>query len=370
MKILHTPARFYPYVGGVEKYVLTISQELVQRGHDVTVICANEPEGKTIDYYEGIRVKRLCQIGKIANTNITPVLPFELTRGHYDIIHTHIPTPWSADCSSVVSRIKNVPLIVTYHNDIGGRWIYNSLASFYNRTMLHLVLKQASSIIITSSNFRTPCLARYREKVKIIPNSVDTRVFRPVSRQMAGDIFFLGVLDTYHQYKGLEILFTAIFAVKKEIPDIKLIIGGSGPMKEYYARLSRSMGITENVEFAGYIPDNKLSDYYNSCRMVVLPSIDPTREGFGIVLLEAMACGRPVISTDISGVAEDIRIYGAGIVVEPGNADVLVEAIKTIRNDPNLANRMGSAGRVLIEEKYGSENVAGQIEEIYREAVR
>jgi glycosyltransferase involved in cell wall biosynthesis len=184
---------------------------------------------------------------------------------------------------------------------------------------------------------------------------------------MDGDIFFLGVLDPYHRYKGLEILFAAVFAVKMEIPGIKLIIGGSGPMKEYYTRLSRSMGITENVEFAGYIPDDKLPDYYNSCRMAVLPSTDSTREGFGIVLLEAMACERPVISTDITGVAEDIRIRGAGLVVEPGNADVLAEAIKTILNDPNLANRMGSAGRVLIEEKYGSDIVMEQVEGIYRE---
>jgi len=369
MKILHTPARFYPDVGGVEKYVLTISQELVKTGHNVTVVCANGPDEKTPDSYQGIRIRRLCTIRKIANTNITPALPLKLLMDHYDIIHTHLPTPWSADCSSIVSVLKNVPLIVTYHNDIGGRGIYHSIASLYNRTLLHFVLKQATFIIITSSSFSTPCLTRYHDKVVVIPNSVDTRVFTQVSRRMAGDIFFLSVLDNYHHYKGLEILLSAIRYVSQEIPGIKLIVGGSGPMKEYYVNLSRSTGISENVEFAGYIPDNHLSDYYNRCRMVVLPSIDPTREGFGIVLLEAMACGRPVISTSITGVAHDIRMSGAGLVIEPRDADALAEAIKTIMNNPDLAVRMGSAGRVLMEEKYSSKIVAGQVESVYLDAI-
>lgn len=103
--------------------------------------------------------------------------------------------------------------------------------------------------------------------------------------------------------------------------------------------------------------------------MVALPSIDPTREGFGIVLLEAMACGRPVISTNITGVAEDIRKCRGGLVIEPGNVMDLSEAIKTILHDLNLAVQMGCAGRALVEQKYGSGIVADQIEQLYYDAV-
>lgn len=370
MKILHTPARFYPYVGGVEKYALTISQELVRKGHDIMVVCANEPIEGPLGSFQGIRIKRLRSIGKIANTNITPALPLELMKGNYDIIHTHIPTPWSADCSSIVSVIKKVPLIVTYHNDIGGKGVYHSIASLYNRTLLHFVLKQAACIIITHSNFCTPWLTHYHQKIKIIPNSVDTKIFKPVSTRITGDIFFLGVLDTFHHYKGLEILIAALRYVSNKIPGIKLIVGGFGPLKEYYVNLSRSAGVAENVEFAGYIPDTDLCSYYNSCRMVVLPSTDLTREGFGIVLLEAMACGRPVISTDITGVAQDIREYGAGLVIEHGNPEALAEAIQFILNNPDIAVQMGSAGRALAIEKYGSDIVAGQVETLYRDVYR
>ena len=149
----------------------------------------------------------------------------------------------------------------------------------------------------------------------------------------------------------------------------KLIVGGSGPMREYYTNLSRKLGVIDNISFVGYIPDENLAEYYNGCKLFVLPSTDPTREGFGIVLLEAMACGRPVISTKITGVAKDIADRGAGIVVEPENTKALARAIRAILSDHNLADAMGAAGRSLVLEKYSSEKIADTMIKIYLEAV-
>ncbi|HUU76690.1 MAG TPA: glycosyltransferase family 4 protein [Methanoregulaceae archaeon] len=369
MHILHTPARFYPYVGGVEKYVETLGRELVKKKHDVSVICANEPSGNRNDHYQGIRVKRLLPIGKIANTNITPGLPYTILSDEFDIIHTHIPTPWSADWSAIAAGITKTPLVLTYHNDIAGEGIYNSIATVYNRTLLRFVLKKAGCIIVTSPNFRTPWLTPFREKIALIPNCVDTMAFKPAPGPKIGDIFFLGVLDHYHRYKGLDYLLAAVSRIVSDIPEVKLIIGGTGAIKEYYTHLSHSLGISENVEFAGYIPDDQLIKYYNGCSMFVLPSIDPAREGFGIVLLEAMACGRPVISTSITGVCDDIEDQRAGIIVPPKNAAALGEAIKTILLDKKLANEMGSAGRLLIDKKYSSVRVAQTIIAMYEQVI-
>src|SRR5664280_2480803 len=97
MKIVQTPVRFYPFTGGVENYVYYMSKELVKLGHDVKVICANEPSSIKEEIVDGINIKRLHYITKIANTNITPGFPFALSSEDFDIIHTHIPTPWSAD---------------------------------------------------------------------------------------------------------------------------------------------------------------------------------------------------------------------------------------------------------------------------------
>ena len=370
MNILHTPARFYPSVGGVEKYVLTLARALIRKKQDICVICAGEPGEESIRDYEGIRIKKIFSIGKIANTNITPLLPFRLLKNDADVFHTHVPTPWSADWSALISRIRKIPLIVTYHNDIAGNGVYQPVAAVYNRTALHVVLKQARCIILTNQNFKSHFLDPYQEKIFIVPNSVESSIFTPISKPMIGDIFFLSVLDDYHQYKGLDYLIAAVRSLSREFPDIKLIVGGSGPMREYYTNLSRTLGVMDNVSFVGYIPDENLAEYYNSCKLFVLPSTDPTREGFGIVLLEAMSCGRPVISTKITGVAEDIANRRAGIVVEPENTEALAQGIRTILLDNNLADNMGAAGRSLVLEKYSSEKIADQMMKIYLETVK
>ena len=104
MRIVQTPARFYPFIGGVENYVYNLSKELARLGQEVQVICAREPEAQENESRDGIEIKRLPYIGKVANTNITPALPFALFQQDFDLIHTHLPTPWSADWSLIISR--------------------------------------------------------------------------------------------------------------------------------------------------------------------------------------------------------------------------------------------------------------------------
>src|SRR4051794_37835018 len=101
MRILQTPPRFPPYVGGVENIVLEVSQALVRLGHDVSVVCAAEPANAS-ESLAGVRVLRLPYLTKVANTNITPTLPITLLREPFDIVHTHLPTPWTADWSVLI----------------------------------------------------------------------------------------------------------------------------------------------------------------------------------------------------------------------------------------------------------------------------
>ncbi|MDD1733851.1 MAG: glycosyltransferase family 4 protein, partial [Methanothrix sp.] len=116
------------------------------------------------------------------------------------------------------------------------------------------------------------------------------------------------------------------------------------------------------------VSQGRLLEIYNSCKLFVLPSLSAAQEGFGIVPLEAMACCRPVVVTDIVGVAEDVQKSGAGIVVRPGDRESLAQAIISIISDGVKADTMGQAGRHLVEEKYSWKKVALQVERIYREA--
>ncbi len=368
MKIVQTPVRFYPYTGGVENYVYYLSKELVKRDHNVTVLCANEPcEPEEADI-DGIHVRRLSYVGKVAGTNITPKLPYALLTADPDIIHTHLPTPWSADWTAVMAKIRRTAYIVTYHNDITGHGIVDWIAKAYNSTLLRYTLGNARKIIITQPNYiqTSPFLKKYSEKVEVIPCGVDTDLFRPIEgTKSTNTIFFLSVLDEFHRYKGLDYLLQAVNKVKSQIPDVKLIIGGQGKLQEYYRNITIRLGLEHNVEFHGFIRPDKIVEYYSNSNVFVLPSVSSTQEGFGMVLLEALACGIPVISTEIVGIAQDVVDSNSGIVVTPRNVDQLSSAIIQLLDNADLAKNMGASGRKLVSKKYTWRNVAEKVEELY-----
>jgi glycosyltransferase involved in cell wall biosynthesis len=375
MRIVQTPARFYPFIGGVENYVYNLSKELARLGQEVQIICAREPEAQEKESRDCIEIRRLPYTCKIANTNITPALPFALFQQEFDLIHTHLPTPWSADWSSIISRLKGRPLVLTYHNDIVGQGRAGQLARFYNSTALHFLLKTAAKIVVTQEDYINSSiyLKSYKNKIKILPNGVDIDRFRPMTnpQKKAEDkvLFFLGLLDKYHAYKGLDDLLKALVIIRKQLPGVKLVVGGDGELLSHYSDMAANLGLSQNVEFQGFIPDDMLQECYNRCDAFVLPSTSSDQEGFGIVLLEAMASGRPVISTDIVGVAEDVMRFYAGRIVKPRDINALAQAVLEILENEELASEMGRRGRRLVEEKYNWKKIGRDMLEIYQELV-
>ncbi len=371
MKIVQTPVRFYPFIGGVENYVYYMSKELVKLGHDIVVICANEPPSKKEEVVDGINIKRLSYLTKIANTNITPGFPLAVAREDYDLIHTHIPTPWSADWSNIISKFKKKPLVVTYHNDIIGTGIASHIANFYNSTALKSLLNNADKIIITQPDYikYSLYLDNYEDKIEVIPNGVDVERFKPINiEREKNSLFFLSLLDEFHVYKGLDYLLEAIKIVKNSIPTVKLIVGGEGVLLEKYRRMVDEAGLSSNIEFHGFISNEKIVEYYNRSSIFVLPSISSKQEGFGIVVLEAMACETPVISTDIVGVASDVKKSNSGIIVPPKNAVKLADAVIKILNDENK-EKMGINGRKLVTDKYTWSSIALMTEKLYNKLI-
>ena len=202
--------------------------------------------------------------GKIANTNITPSLPRTLLSENFDIVHTHIPTPWSSDWSNIISRIKNKPLVVTYHNDIIGNGFANTIANIYNKTALKFLLNKADKIIITQDNYiKSKHLQNYKDKITTIPNGVDSSLFKPNNtKRQKNQIFFLSVLDKFHKYKGLDYLLEALVYVKKEIPTVKLVVGGKGELLDFYKEKTHELELEDNWE-----------DYYEILNSSVIEDI-------------------------------------------------------------------------------------------------
>ncbi len=369
MRILQTPVRFYPYTGGVENYVLNLSRELVKAGCEVVVMCAAEggsPGRETID---GIEVIRVRYTGKIANTNLTPSLPIRMLGERFDLIHAHLPTPWSADWSAVVAGMRKKPLVLTYHNDVVGEGFADVVARIYNASALRHLLGTASKIIVTQPKNveRLRYLRNYISKIAFVPVGVDTHRFKPLDVERRNNtLFFLSVLDEYHRYKGLDSLLEAVVAVRRRIPDIRLLVGGSGELLDYYRRRAKTLGLERNVEFLGYVPEDTLPFLYNSCSALVLPSIDPSQEGFGIVALEAMACNTPVIVSEITGVAEDVRELRCGEVVELADGEEYVMRLANAIIRVMEKRKWWRFSRV-VRDRYGWSRIARRILEIYEE---
>ncbi len=372
MKVLQTPPRFYPRKGGIEEASFYLSKELAKRGHNVKIICADEPSvGDLI--IESIKVRRISYIGKISNTNITLSLGKELLKEEFDVIHTHLPHPWSADISAAVSFIKNKPLFLTYYNDITGNGINKFIADFYNFTALKFLLKRAHRIFIAHKNYykSSPFLKPYMNKIIVTPFGVDLEKFKPstLAKEDSNIVFFLSRLDKFHIYKGLHYLLLSVKKIIQKVP-LKLYIGGDGDLLDYYKEFVRENGLEKVVHFLGFLDDKQLVRHYSLCDVFVLPSISSTQEGFGLVALEAMACKKPVIVTDIVGVAEDVKKYNAGIVVSPKNVEELSKNLEYLLLNKNKCEEMGINAYNLVKNKYTWENHCNIVENEYKKVCR
>jgi len=364
-KIIQTPVRFFPAHGGVEKYVLELSKQLVALGNDVTVVCADEPHAESCAV-QGVKAIRLPYIAKVANTNITPRLFSTLMSENFDVIHTHIPTPWSADISALVSLLRRKRLFVTYHDDLTGQGVSGLIARIYNLTFLHLLLWRASKIVITQPKYLeySRHLRRHRKKVITIPLGVTLPLTVPGVKHQANQIFFMSVLDRYHEYKGLDILLNAMAKLKDRRPEAKLLVGGGGELIGKYKQVSKMLGISDSVEFLGYLTDEELAKLYSSSSIFVLPSLN-NLEGFGIVTLEALSYATPVITTHFAGSSQLITRNKAGLIVPPGDAVVLADAIITLLDDHSEALSMGIRGAAAVNREFRWDRIARRMLSAY-----
>jgi glycosyltransferase involved in cell wall biosynthesis len=367
MNILQTPVRFAS-TGGVETYVRELSTALADRGLTISVLCAGV-RGSPVPCDPRIRVITLPSRFRLANTDIPLSFPARVLGEDPDVIHAHLPTPWSADWSGFASRLKKTPLVLGYYNDITGPGMHRHVARTYNRLLLPRLLGTAKKIVLLRAEPLPLPLLPFREKVVVIPPGVDCTRFAPGKTEAWGDIFFLSVLDDYHDYKGLDVLLRAAVRVRARYPGLRVIIGGEGPAKSRFQEMARDLGLARNVHFTGYIPGEQVAEFYNRTRIFVLPSLDPDLEGFGIVALEAMASGLPVVTTEVPGVAKDLETDQAGIVVRRHDDRGLADALLYLLDHDDEVRQMGQRARMVAVERYGWPGVAKRFEALYREVL-
>lgn len=372
MRILQTPVRFFPAIGGVESVVLGLSRALVALGHEVTVVCSDEPsvEPRLLD---GVVIHRLKTAAKLANTNITPSLPLELLRQDFDVVHTHLPTPWSADWSAWLGRARGKGVVVSYYNDIVGQGAAGAVASLYNATLLRVLYRAAHRFVTLTPDHMSSPGSRLKpvwHKTSLLQTGVDTAGFRPrPDLRTSGAIGFLAVLDPFHRYKGLDVLLRAMRRLADHGVEARLTVGGDGALRAEYEQLAASLQLGDRARFVGRLSDDELATFFNACSAFVLPSLSGAQEGYGLVALEAMACGVPIITTTAAGIAPIVRDAEAGMVVPAGDDVELADAIEHMLAHADARSRMGVRGRALVESRFSWLAVAEDYVAVYRGAL-
>jgi phosphatidylinositol alpha-1,6-mannosyltransferase len=189
-------------------------------------------------------------------------------------------------------------------------------------------------------------------------------------RQTLGDvkiILFVGALSKWHSYKGLDVLIKAFASANKLRRDMALLVVGDGSLKPTYQKLASKLRLSDNALFAGNVSDENLPSYYAASDMLILPSKDRS-EGFGLTILEANACGKPAIGSNVGGIPNVIHHGYNGLLVPPNNPEVLSAAITRLAENGSLRREMGRNGRRFAEEHDWSK-VAEATEKIYLEAL-
>jgi len=331
----------------------------------------------SVDTLDNIKIYRYGTILKIASANLTSGILYKPLSHEMDIAHAQYNTPYSDYSALRYAKKKNIPFVVTYHNDApesGGIFIRNWANKIYNKTLLKNVLSGADAIIATSNSYvnESMFLGDYKEKIEVIPNGINLNEFEnnlsksecrkkldlPQDKKI---ILFFGNIVVY---KGPYILLKAISTIKDFIKDFELVFAGRGEMQEELIKMAKNLGVEKNIRFSGYVEEHLKPLYFKSADIFCLPSIN-LAEAFGIVNLEAMACGVPIVSTKLGGIPDVVESGKNGLLAEPGDEKSLADALIYLLENEDTAKKMGNYGKQKVQD-YSWEKIAEQTEEVYK----
>lgn len=375
---------FPPKLGGVETFVHSFSCELASRkGIEVEVITENYPKTFTfsdrLEVINGLRVRRLAGVivprWKIYFHPETPLKLKELFKKEdYDVVHTHhLLTPLSILATGVAKFMhpKRRCVITTNHTYHG--WAEKKFFGFFGRFTVRST--QPDRVIVATEISRkfVERMGVNPEIIRKIPLGVDTKKFSPDKKSEElrkelgiGSNVFLLYAGRLAERKGVAYLLQAFREALQIMKEMKLVILGDGPLRNQLMELSRKLDLKDSVKFVGYRPSEEVSRYFASCDFMVAPSI--SAESFGLVMAEAMASGKPIIATDVSGFNE-VFVEGTGFLVPPRDTNSLKERILQLATDRELITRMGRKAREEAVRRYSLERVVDSTLEVYNEVL-
>ena len=359
LKILEVNKAYFPHIGGIETLVKQYSEELGQFDTQVrTLVCCDNRGGSIRERVNGVPVIRAANFGTYFSCPISTqfVKQFRRLSQKADVIHIHMPFPL-ADFAMLLSGFKG-KVVLSWHSDIVKQ---KKLLTLY-KPLLKYLLNRADMIFVATEGHidGSDFLKDYWEKCCILPYGIEVADYlkiqrKPVLTERLTDknsvkVFFTGRLV---YYKGVDVLLKAFAKVK----NCELFIAGTGELENSLKTCAESCGLAEKVHFLGFLSDEELRQAYADCDIFVLPSVAKS-EAFGIVQLEAMVYGKPVINTNLPSGVPHVSLDGeTGLTVPPSDVNALAKAINRLAEDKELREELGRNAAERVREKFSEKKI-------------
>jgi len=365
LKILQVGKYYPPHMGGIETHLQALCGE-IRKHVDLRVLVSSDNAQHSDEVLEGVRISRLPTRLTIASTPLCPAMVGAIRRSASDIIHLHLPNP-----GAVLAYLASRPpgrLVITYHSDTVRQKVLGTLFDPY----LHMALRRSAAIIATSPQYRrtSPVLARYLDRCQVIPYGIALEQFERAEvnevreiRQRYGERLILSVGRLVY-YKGFEYLVRAMQNTRG-----KLVIIGDGPLRGKLQALAAELGVADKVVFAGEIQNERVTPYYHAADVFALASIARS-EAFGIVQIEAMAAGLPVVNTRLDSGVPFVSLHDqTGLTVPPADPEALAQALNTILDNAQLRESFGRAAILRARQEFSLGTMTERVLQLYRDII-
>ncbi|ASJ09863.1 glycosyl transferase [Thermococcus sp. P6] len=375
MRIALVSDWYYPKIGGVASHMHNLALKLREGGHEVAIVTNDRETGKEKELEErGIELVKVPGImAPLLDVNASYSLKssreLNVFLKDFDVVHSHHAfTPLALKAVKAGRSMGKATLLTTHSISFAhDSRLWEALG--LTIPLFNSYLRYPHRIIAVSKAARAFIEHFTEGPISIIPNGVDDGRFTPARDKeeikakfgVSGDVVLYVSRMSYR--KGPHVLLNAF----SSIDGATLVMVGSGDMLPFLKMQAKFLGIEDRVIFTGYLDDEELPEVFRMADVFVLPST--TAEAFGIVVLEAMASGVPVVATSVGGIPEVVRENEAGLLVPPGNEFELGKAIRKLLEDEKLREFYGKNGRRAVEEKYSWDRVVVEVEKAYEEVL-
>lgn len=365
IKVLQVNKLYYPFTGGIEKIVQQIAEGLCNQ-IDMQVLVCSDTRKFMSENINGVHVVRVPSIAMLGNLPIPMgfIRQFRKLVKDMDVVQFHMPYPF-ADLACLLSGYKG-KVVVWWHSDV----VRQKRMMFFYRPIMEKFLQRADVIIVATRGHisGSKYLKKYKYKCIVIPFGVDRRIEKAADEYKESS----NIIDDNHRvrflfvgrlvyYKGCQILLEAF----TQVSNSELVLVGSGDKELELKKIVREKGLEKQVTFLGDLNEARLIEEFKKCDVFVLPSVVRS-EAFGIVQIEAMAFGKPVINTNLPSGVPYVSIHGkTGLTVKPNNVEELANAMNWMVENKSERSEMGKRARIRMKKNYRMDDMLEKVQKVY-----